>query len=538
MRITNSMMVSQFLYDTNGSMSRLSKYQNQVTSTKRITNISDDPLATITALRARNKLSNLTYYKSNISAAGSYLKEAESSVSELNEIIKTVYEQVVSAISGGKTQDELDIIAEELENLKNEVLDIGNATIGNTYIFGGYNFTGSTDGTDRIAPFRVDEATGHIFYNGIDISMFAWKDEFSASISLMGNAFKTIIEDVDSQFSKAPLSGYDSGDKSQRDYLDHFVKENLGVQLKNALSQLTAYGENLLYAAKQFGVSETETGYKEVAEFVSELSKLNEQLGLELSKELLGEKRIAENDPDIINGIIDDDYCQENGITVITAEERNNFFSVDAFRKILKGYNDESGTYIKGIVDFLNEQFEIVDGKVTPKEDKAITKLDGAMVLAETPEKVTEIENAYKNEQSKQAKLQIGVSQTVEFTLNGLELMGTGKDNIYHILDKCVKMLRGELNPDGLKNMVTTLQKKQSDILNSQTKIGSIQNKLELISSRYDSSEINYTEMRSEAEDADMAEAIMNFTTAKTVYSAALASGAKMLQISLIDFLR
>ena len=91
---------------------------------------------------------------------------------------------------------------------------------------------------------------------------------------------------------------------------------------------------------------------------------------------------------------------------------------------------------------------------------------------------------------------------------------------------------------DGLKGMITTLQNKQSDTLNLQTKIGSTQNRLELISNRYDSSELNYTQIRSEAEDADMAEALMNFTTAKTVYSAALASGAKMLQISLIDFLR
>jgi flagellar hook-associated protein 3 FlgL len=46
MRITNSMMVSQFLNDANNSLSRVCKYQNQVDSTKRITNISDDPEAT------------------------------------------------------------------------------------------------------------------------------------------------------------------------------------------------------------------------------------------------------------------------------------------------------------------------------------------------------------------------------------------------------------------------------------------------------------------------------------------------------------
>lgn len=55
---------------------------------------------------------------------------------------------------------------------------------------------------------------------------------------------------------------------------------------------------------------------------------------------------------------------------------------------------------------------------------------------------------------------------------------------------------------------------------------------------RYTTSELNYTEMKSNAEDVDMAEAIMNLTTAKTVYNAALAGGAQIIQTSLIDFLR
>ena len=37
------------------------------------------------------------------------------------------------------------------------------------------------------------------------------------------------------------------------------------------------------------------------------------------------------------------------------------------------------------------------------------------------------------------------------------------------------------MEPDGLKSMITTFQKKQSDILNLQTQISTTQNKLELI---------------------------------------------------------
>lgn len=55
---------------------------------------------------------------------------------------------------------------------------------------------------------------------------------------------------------------------------------------------------------------------------------------------------------------------------------------------------------------------------------------------------------------------------------------------------------------------------------------------------RYEASTLAYTKMKSDAEDVDMAEAYMNLSTAKTAYNAALASGAKIVQTSLVDYLR
>ncbi|MPM09136.1 hypothetical protein SDC9_55452 [bioreactor metagenome] len=90
---------------------------------------------------------------------------------------------------------------------------------------------------------------------------------------------------------------------------------------------------------------------------------------------------------------------------------------------------------------------------------------------------------------------------------------------------------------ESLSNMISEIQNAQSNALCFETEIGTTENSMSMISSRYDSSKINYTQMKSDAVDADMAEAITNLTTAKTVYSAALAGGAKIIQTSLIDFL-
>jgi flagellin-like hook-associated protein FlgL len=377
-----------------------------------------------------------------------------------------------------------------------------------------------------VPPFTIDQNTGHLIYNGINLSQFAWREEYNDNISLMGKFGKMII-DMDSDESE--LYKYPT---------DYYAKETICANARKALSELIDCGKNALYAAKQFGVDPDAQEYKDLESFVNNLSEYAQQLEREYSKELLGDKRIVENDPNIekdAEGNIDYDYYNERGITVITVDERANYFSVDTLKEIISGIEGtEEIEDKKGIADLIEEQFVFSDGdeEVTIKPESALANLALEIDIAD------DVQDAYDAEKSKRAELQIGASQTVGFTLNGLELMGVGKNNVYHVFDKCIRMLRGEMSFDGLKGMITTLQNKQSDTLNLQTKIGSTQNRLELISNRYDSSELNYTQIRSEAEDADMAEALMNFTTAKTVYSAALASGAKMLQISLIDFLR
>ena len=85
------MMINQFLNGMYESLERVNKYQNQVNTTRRITNISDDPQATVTALRSRNKLTSLKIFDNNINTAKSYLKEAEVATKSINNI-QTVYE--------------------------------------------------------------------------------------------------------------------------------------------------------------------------------------------------------------------------------------------------------------------------------------------------------------------------------------------------------------------------------------------------------------------------------------------------------------
>ncbi len=518
MRITNSMMVSQFLSDANGSLSRVSKYQDEVDSTKRVSRISDDPQATITALKARNKLSDLDAYQSNIETAKSYLAEAESAADELGDILQTAYEEVVSATGGGKTQDDLDVIAQELTSLQQEIVSIGNSKVGTSFVFGGYNFTGTTDGVTTTAPFSIEETTGHLIYNGIDLSRVFWSEDYDKNTALMTSSAETVS-------AKTAALGTTSSDE--------YARDTLCADALNALNDLVAAGEASLGAAEAFEVDPSGSAYQELyqlvygvgeegdADYTAGLSDLAEDLYNECSKDLAGDY-ILEGDCTQMtaDGAIDYDYYEERGITVMTPEEYDNCF----------GIGDAQ--------DILDAVMELVDNSSATagfdySMDEAVSGVRSAM---DADPAYAGASAALADEEDNQAVLQIGTTQTVAFTFPGTDLVGAGSENAYLLVGKCISMLQaGDM--ESLSDMISELQDAQSNALCFQTEIGTTENRLSLISSRYDSSEINYTEMQSNAVDADMAEAIVNLTTAQTVYSAALAGGAEIIQTSLIDFL-
>jgi len=152
-----------------------------------------------------------------------------------------------------------------------------------------------------------------------------------------------------------------------------------------------------------------------------------------------------------------------------------------------------------------------------------------------------------------------GVNMSV--TMNGLDtVFYTATDenpphspimrNTFNVLTEIYNGINGiepsGINPDptapagtgDLTKMIKTAQDAQNHLLTRTAEIGGRQRRLELLEARFAQDNLNYEKMRSDAEDADMAEVIMFLKMAETVYQAALSSGARIIQPTLMDFLR
>ncbi len=311
MRITNGMIHDNYLKNLNNNMSSMVDVQTQMSSGKRLNKLSDDPVDAVSVLQYRVKLYKGEQFIDNVNKGLTWLEQTESSVMELNEVLKSAYETTIELSNDYMTSEDKLAAAELIGQLRDHIVSIGNAQSGDKYIFGGYN-------TNKV-PFSVD-GSGKLLYNGLNLE-------------------------------------------------------------------------------------------------------------------------------DVTNPLL----IAESGVSV---------------------------------------------------------------------------------------EYEIGFNLKMDVAVNGTELIGMGEDSIYTILDNLYNALSSDAPADELSGYAGKLLAGQNRVLATAADIGGRVNRLELIANRYEEDSLMYSEMKSKLEDVDQAEAIMNFKMAEYVYSAALQIGSKIIQPSLVDFLK
>ena len=129
----------------------------------------------------------------------------------------------------------------------------------------------------------------------------------------------------------------------------------------------------------------------------------------------------------------------------------------------------------------------------------------------------------------------LGKGIEMEISMNGLEVVGFGADNILNQLDELKKRLDNDLP---VTDYITKLNDAKEHILSLVSEIGGKSNRLDHLIARYENDLINYKGIQSRVEEIDQAEVITQFKMQEAVYRTALSVGARVIQPSLMDFLR
>jgi flagellar hook-associated protein 3 FlgL len=153
MRVTQSMLVGSVLRNLNESRLKLDDLNDQITSGKRVRKPSDDPTGAAVALVLRGRHARLDAQARGRGVALDWLNTTESNLADFASSLTRVKELSVQAANSTLDQAARDNIAEELEQILDHLVQVGNARLGDRFLFAG-------DRTDTPPFTRVPSPAG------------------------------------------------------------------------------------------------------------------------------------------------------------------------------------------------------------------------------------------------------------------------------------------------------------------------------------------------------------------------------------------
>jgi len=125
------------LLNLNNSYSKMSKLQNQITTGSKITRPSDDPVIAVKGMGYRRDLGQVEQYTRNMNEVNNWIDTTDESLNQVGEQMKRVRELVIQAANDTNTPDDRAKIKAEIDQIRQQIQDIGNTKIADRYIFSG-----------------------------------------------------------------------------------------------------------------------------------------------------------------------------------------------------------------------------------------------------------------------------------------------------------------------------------------------------------------------------------------------------------------
>ncbi|MEW6397739.1 MAG: flagellar hook-associated protein FlgL [Bacillota bacterium] len=136
MRVTTGMMIDGVLADLRSTWSRLSRYERELSSGKRLLQPSDDPVGVVRSLGLRSELNRINRYLANVDDARSWVGMTDMALGQAGDVVQRVRELAIST-AGTVPVSTLQAARAEVSRLLEQLVAIGNSQCGDRYIFAG-----------------------------------------------------------------------------------------------------------------------------------------------------------------------------------------------------------------------------------------------------------------------------------------------------------------------------------------------------------------------------------------------------------------
>lgn len=159
MRVTNSMLSSNFLRDMRNNLSNMQTLQNQATSGKEIRRPSDNPFKVARSMQLHGDILANKQYNENIKDTINWLDTTDTALNQVTNTVQRIRELIVSAGNGAYGDSERKAIGDEINQKIGELGQVLNTNFDGKYIFGG------TKGTSKPMAIVEDQSgSNHAVY--------------------------------------------------------------------------------------------------------------------------------------------------------------------------------------------------------------------------------------------------------------------------------------------------------------------------------------------------------------------------------------
>ncbi len=210
MRITDSQTTAKNAAQIAAQRSRISLFQERLTTGKRINRPSDDPTGAEAVFNLKTSQTEIEQFRRNADFANQKLTATDDALTAYEPLLDRINTLLSQGLTDSTTQEAKNALATEVDALRQRILNVANTKYGNEFLFGGirqneppFDPTTSVPSTNPTSPQYVQVEPGA---NALPVSTTADK--------IFSDATNTIFNDLTAAASALRGTGNATADRT------------------------------------------------------------------------------------------------------------------------------------------------------------------------------------------------------------------------------------------------------------------------------------------------------------------------------------
>ncbi|SDK03897.1 flagellar hook-associated protein FlgL [Sediminibacillus albus] len=238
MRVTQSMLSNNMLKNLSNSYNSLGKYMDQLSTGKKVNRPSDDPVVAMKGMNYRTQVTEIEQFQRNTSEVHNWMDNSDSAMDQATQAMQRLRELAVQSSNGTYEEGQRENISNEVDQLRDHLIDIANTKVNGKYIFNGTKtdvapVTDDGQLRDAGGDVLIEVASGTKLKANIDAGSVFSEDLF-AEIQAFSDSLKSDVPDEDLGANIGLLDGHI--DKVVNERADLGARMNRLELIENRLS--------------------------------------------------------------------------------------------------------------------------------------------------------------------------------------------------------------------------------------------------------------------------------------------------------------